>query len=149
MSIQTIIPDLQRHAGHEIICRQRLERGTDLFCITCDEVLARSGRPLGELITITYADVQRQQVSTLSVADLMDENAGYEDSTWDKLHTLLSTGYYNDAADDRSLTVVWTCDDRYALSGQMKAWRSAQPAELLADGDFSFPRGYEHLDQPA
>jgi hypothetical protein len=75
--------------------------------------------------------------SQLTLADLMDENADYEDSAWVYLREMVEEGMYDDS-DPRSTMCVYMANDADALFAAVKEWYEANP-EVVASADLESP----------
>lgn len=83
------------------------------------------------------------QLSALSVEDLMDENAGFEDSAWYWIEALLRTGTHDDSDLRSGVLVIYMSAEHEQLREQARAWAAANPTVVAAkDLDLSL------LEQP-
>ncbi len=100
--------------------------------------LADESGPEGQPLVIVAGGLECV-ASAMNVASLMADNAGYEDSTCDKILDVLRSGVADDASDDRDYTCIWVATDRAALARQLAGWARSQDDESLRDEVLSHP----------
>jgi hypothetical protein len=103
-------------------------------CPCCD--IEQSG-PEKPVLRI-YVDRSSNSVWLESVQEVIDNNAGYEDSAWMYLGDALVHGIYDDGDRSSAITSYYVCVDPTELRTQMLAWR-----EQVKDEDWFDSATYE------
>jgi hypothetical protein len=77
------------------------------------------------IIRLSHGDLGFS-VDALSVAALMEENEGYEDSARVWIEELLAHGEYDDSDRSAGVVVLYFAGDREQLRRQYDAWQATQ-----------------------
>jgi hypothetical protein len=80
---------------------------------------------LTPIIRVSHGDLGFS-VDALSVAALMEENEGYEDSAQLWIEELLAHGEYDDSDRSSAVVVLYFAGDREQLRRQYASWQATQ-----------------------
>lgn len=84
-------------------------------------------KPVARLCLVSHPP-SPARLDMLSVEELMEENAGFEDSAWRWVEVMVREGYHDDGEMRRGLVVLYLLQDREGLVAQAREWAAANPA---------------------
>lgn len=122
----------------------------DLLAVAIGEALTDAGiegtvnpvPPTCELTRFFRSIGNVPDTHTLTVADLMDENGGFEDSAWVYLRDVVEEGRYDDSDwPSGTLCYYLPTDGVQAVVDAAAAWYDSHPSEV-EEHDLEDPRGW-------
>lgn len=102
------------------------------FCAPHAAVRVRQDEPIQQIFFNVARDPE-PSIRTMSVQELMDTNAGYEDSAVTWLEEMARTGMYDDS-DPRTVVCWYIALDIDKIRAQYREWAASNP-EIIERGE--------------
>lgn len=136
-AMQTVL-DTTTDLEIDTMVTQQLDDLADQVEALQDLFVSRNQSPITRWF---YHDREEPSISNLTVDELMDENAGYEDSAWAYLEALSANGIYDDSDPSwDGVQCVYRCGSKFQelLYQQMSTWHVLNP-EIVGEFELAMP----------